>query len=134
MSESEQSWSYGNKHIRGGRLLVCAMIATRPYAHWPMDNRAFARAVDRLTPEGNIVATRIRTYPGIAGQHCPDFRDMLSHAMSSCLVQYLAPDFTHMVLSLSPRGLSTLAKDFTPDEMRAARALVHEFWFEAHGT
>lgn len=134
MSENEQSWSYSDAHrnLHCGRLLVCAMVATRPTAQWPMDSYAFARAVDVLTGEGNIVAKRIRTYSGSAGRQCHDFNEMLSWALHACLIEYLAPSFTRMVLALSPRDLSSLAKDYSAEEMKAARALAHEYWMQVH--
>ena len=93
-----------------------------------MDDRDFSKAVDRLTEKGNPIAQSIRVYPGIAGRHCPDFREMLSYALSSFLIEYLAPAFEYMLLNISPSAAKRLSKDVSEDEMAAARELVQEFW------
>jgi hypothetical protein len=135
VSESEQSWSYGAVHgnMERGRLLVCAMAMLKPDARWPMDNRAFAAAVDRQTEKGNPVAAAIHIFPGVAGRHCPDFKEMLSLARSSGFIAYLAPGYTQMLLHVSSRMVHDLQRGIPERDVEAAKALVQEFWEEVHG-
>jgi hypothetical protein len=135
MSETEQSWSFSKakSNMQRGRVLVCAMALHKPRKHWPMDNRAFTLAVRRLTEKGNPVAKSIRVFDGRAGWCCPDFDEMLSHALSSCLIEYLAPDFKFMVLGVGPNAIPYLTRDVSKEEMTAAVELVAEFWKEVMG-
>jgi hypothetical protein len=135
MSESEQSWSFASErsNLQRGRLLVCAMAEVKPDKRWPMDNRAFALAVDKQTAKGNPIASSINVYTGVAGRHCPDFNEMLSYALSSCLIEYLSPSYTEMVLNIGRRSREYLREGVREDEMEAAKALVLEFWKEVYG-
>lgn len=135
MSEDEQSWSYGavSRNLDQGRLLVCAMVLVKPSEHWPMDDHAFARAVDAAKAKGNALADRIPVYNGVMGRHCPDFDEMLHLALHACLVEYLAPSFTRMHLCAGPRTVKHLMRDVSEKDIEDAKALVQEFWDEVHG-
>ena len=137
MSEDEQSWSFCDtrSNLKRGRLLICAMTHVRPGRdqRWPMDNRAFAKAVDWLTPQGNVIAKAIHTYPGVAGQHCPDFDEMLSFALSSLLIEYLSPQYREMIISVGPQMAKDIIRGFLPEELEAAKQLAQAFWDFACG-
>lgn len=136
MSESEQSWSFYDtrSNLQRGRLLVAAMAMVKPDKRWPMDNRDFAVTVDKLAAKGNPIAASIRVYTGSAGRHCPDFDEMLSFALSSCLIEYLSPSYTEMVLNIGPRTLAYLLKDVPEDELKAAKEIAQGFWETVYGT
>lgn len=135
MSETEQSWSFSKakSNMQRGRVIVCAMAMHKPRERWPMDDRAFALVVNRLAEKGNPVAKSIRVYDGVAGWRCSDFDEMLSHALSACLIEYLAPDFKFMVLNVGPNSVEHLTRDVSKEEMTAAVELVAEFWKEVMG-
>jgi len=134
MSEDEQSWSYNDSrdNLRRGRLLVCAMAALKPQERWPMDNRSFSQAVDKLAAEGNSIATNIHVYHGLSGRHCPDFKEMLSFARSSGLIDYLS-SYQQLVLNVGGRALREHLEDFDEKEVEAAKALAQGYWNEVYG-
>jgi hypothetical protein len=109
------------------------MAAIKPDARWPMDDRAFACAVERLAAKDNPFAAGIDVYDGAAGLHCPDFREMLSYALSACLIEYLSPSYTHMVLNVRGRTAEYLTRNVPENTMQAAKELAQEFWNEVHG-
>ena len=135
MSEDEQSWSFYDtrSNLQRGRLLVAAMASIKPDKRWPMDNRAFACAVDKLAAKGNPIAASIHVYTNVAGRHCPDFNEMLSYALSSCLIEYLSPSYTEMVLNVGGRTLKYLLRDIREEELEAAKELAQAFWNEVYG-
>ncbi len=135
MSESEQSWSYGGESskLKLGYLLVGAMAMIKPKERWPMDNRSFALAVDKEKERGSTLAGRIPVYNGVAGRHCPDFDGALSYALHACLIEYLSPSYTQMVLNAGPRTVRQLLRDVLEEEINEAKALVQAFWDIAHG-
>lgn len=135
MSEDEQSWTYGGEHkkLALGRLLVSAMVLTRPNERWPMGTRDFALAVNACAAKGNIVAKRIPVYNGVVGFHCPDFDGALSMALHACLIEYLSPSYTEMILNAGPRTVRQLLRDETEAEIEAAKELVTEFWYITRG-
>lgn len=130
MSEDEQIWSFNDtrSNLQRGRLIVCAMAEVKPGERWPMDNHDFALAVDRQTAKGNVVAKGILVFTASTGRYCPDFNEMLSFALSRCLVEYLSPSYEEMVLNMGGRTLKYLLKNVQAEELEAAKALVQEFW------
>ena len=136
MSEAEQSWSFYDtrSNLQRGRLIVCAMALLRPdEPRWPMDDHAFARAVDSQTVKGNPIAQAIYRYDGPAGRSCHDFREMLSFALSSCLVDYLSPEYTHMLINVGGRTCRQLLRGVPEEQIEQAKALAQEFWEQVHG-
>lgn len=100
-----------------------------------MDQRAFALAVDRQVEAGNPIAKSIRVHDGPAGRSCHEFDDMLSGALSSCLISYVSPAFTTLRLSVSNRMLikEAFLNGVPDDQIDQAKALVQAFWEEVYG-
>jgi hypothetical protein len=96
---------------------------------WPMNQRAFALAIDSLKPKGNSLARDVPVYNSVAGRACHVFNEMLSTAMSAGFICYLSPEYSHFVSNLSVRGAERILKraDVSEVERREAMDLVEAY-------
>lgn len=98
---------------------------------WSMNDHIFSTVVDKLTKNGNTFASQFQIFDGIAGRTCHEFKDMMSLALSACLVSYYSPQYTHFVINITPRLMNRIIQ--SSENFDDVYEFVVEFWESTNG-
>lgn len=122
--------------LRAGDIFLSAMWFLKPQERWPVDDRMFAKVVDKLATKGNSFATKFMVLTRVNGRYCPDSREMMALAKSAGLYSSLTPVYTHILISVAGRHAHQVLEAAAHAEASYAKdviAFAQEYWNLAHG-